>query len=86
LSDTNVNRYVTAGVQQASKDQELDTFNFNEYIIWSNIFKRFTKWNNTDSTESLKLLDRRKAQVKKVYGEDSVQYQKLSSQFGKSSL
>lgn len=86
LSDTNVNRYVTAGLQQASKDQELDTFNFNEYTIWSNIFKRFTEWNNTSSTQTPKLLDRRRSQVKKVYGENSDQYQKLSSQLGKSSL
>ena len=86
LSDTNVNRYVKAGLQQASKDQELETFNFNKYEIWSNIFKRFTEWNNTSSTESSKLLDRRMSQVKKVYGEDSDEYQKLSSQLGKSSL
>lgn len=88
LPDSRVNNYVKAGIQQAEKDWDLETFDFDKFTNWSNILKRFHNWNNKSNSiiPTDKMLTKRLARTLAVYGKDSDEYQKLSSQLGKSSL
>ena len=77
---------IKAGTQQAEIDILKPDFNYDTYVNWDHIMKRFTEWNTKTLDANTEMLDRRIARIKKIYGEDSEEYQKLSSQLGKSSL
>mgnify|MGYP003649596103 FL=1 len=87
LPTSRVNEFIKAGIQQAEKDRNLDTFNFDEFMNWGNILKRYQNWNNKTTSDSTSdVMKKRLARTLAVYGKNSDEYQKLSSQLGKSSL
>lgn len=86
LKPSRVNDLVKAGIQQAEIDILKPDFNYDKYVNWDHIMKRFTEWNTRSADASIEMLDKRIARIKQIYGEDSEEYQKLSSQLGKSSL
>lgn len=86
LESSRVNDLVIAGMQEAQIDMAKTDFDYEQSINWDFILKRFSEWNNKTNSETAELLDKRIARIKKIYGEDSEEYQKLSSQLGKSSL
>lgn len=86
LTPSRVNDLIKAGTQQAEIDILKPDFNYDTYVNWDHIMKRFTEWNTKTLDANTEMLDRRIARIKKIYGEDSEEYQKLSSQLGKSSL
>ena len=61
-------------------------FDYDTFINWNHILKQFTEWNKKSSDETLHVSKKRIGRIKKIYGKDSDEYQKLSSQLGKSSL
>ena len=86
LEPSRVNTLIKAGVQQAEIDILNPKFDYDTFVNWDHILKRFTEWNTKSSDEKTQLSNKRMIRVKKIYGEDSEEYQKLSSQLGKSSL
>ena len=89
LQPSRVNTLIKAGVQQAEIDISNPDFDYDTFVNWNHILKRFTEWNKKSSAEthnSTHVSKKRIGRIKKIYGKDSDEYQKLSSQLGKSSL
>jgi hypothetical protein len=89
LQPSRVNTLIKAGVQQAEIDISNPDFDYDTFVNWNHILKRFTEWNKKSSAEthnSTHVSKKRIGRIKKIYGKDSEEYQKLSSQLGKSSL
>lgn len=86
LKPSRVNDLIVAGMQEAQIDIAKENYSYKESSNWDYILKRFGDWNNKTSSETSELLDKRIERIKQIYGEDSEEYQKLSSQLGKSSL
>jgi len=86
LQSSRVNDLIKAGIQQAEIDILNPEFDYDTFVNWDHIMKRFTDWNTKELDSNMEVLDKRIERIKKIYGEDSEEYQKLSSQFGKSSL
>lgn len=86
LQSSRVNDLIKAGIQQAEIDILNPEFDYDTFVNWDHIMKRFTDWNTKVLDSNTEVLDKRIERIKKIYGEDSEEYQKLSSQLGKSSL
>jgi len=84
LSGSKLKENASAGTHQAENDRNNIT---DTTVTWSNILSSFSKWNDKNTeTDDQKLLQKRLQSAKRIYGEDSDEYQKLSSQLVKSSL
>lgn len=80
-----INEYLRAGVEEAETDSQLNNYVFETFTKWDKILDRFNKWKNrTTNTPEELLLQKRLQGIKKTYGENSEEYQKLSNQLDKS--
>ena len=86
LEPSRVNDLIKAGIQQAEIDILTPEFNYDTFANWDHILKRFTDWNKKSPDINVRVSTKRIGRIKKIYGKDSEEYQKLSSQLGKSSL
>ena len=86
LEPSRINNLIKAGVQQAEIDILEPDFDYDKFINWDHMLKRFTNHSRTSGNFIPVISDKRLASLEKIYGKDSDEYQKLSSQLGKSSL
>tara|TARA_R110000744_G_scaffold198447_6_gene317722 strand:+ start:3325 stop:4422 length:1098 start_codon:yes stop_codon:yes gene_type:complete len=86
LEPSRVNDLIKAGVQHAEIDILNPKFDYDTFINWDQMLKRFTDYHTTSKNFIPIISDKRLKSLEKTYGKDSDEYQKLSSQLGKSSL
>ena len=85
LSGSRTKDMARAGVEEAEKFRSSDDFMFNKILNWNILetrFKKFIEEPSIPKNQEIQL--KRLEKTKRIYGKDSTQYQKLSSQLDNS--
>jgi hypothetical protein len=86
LTGSRLNTLAQSGVEEAEKFRSSEEYGYNKILDWDILEKRFKNYiqSSEPQSENHSVLEKRLEKIKKLYGTDSEQHQKLSSQFERS--